>query len=279
MLRTMTTATNTMSQLQSQLDTIGNNIANSNTYGFKTTDVKFQELLYQQFNNDKADLSERQSPTGIRYGSGAAISQTMMNWKQGSLQSTDRNLDFAFQEPKQYLNILMPDGEGGQQTAYTRQGALYVSPTENGQLMLVNGDGYPVANAEGQAILIPDNVSGFSLNESGRLIVSYPDGSTVERELAVSILQKPQLMEHLSNAYIVLPNNLDELGVTQQDVLTDLQGEERNEISLVNGILELSNVDISKEMTELMTTQRSYQFSARSITIADQMMGLINGIR
>ncbi len=279
MLRTMTTATNTMSQLQSQLDTIGNNIANSNTYGFKTTDVKFQELLYQQFNNDKADLSERQSPTGIRYGSGAAISQTTMNWKQGSLQSTDRNLDFAFQEPKQYLNILMPDGEGGQQTAYTRQGALYVSPTENGQLMLVNGDGYPVANAEGQAILIPDNVSGFSLNESGRLIVSYPDGSTVERELAVSVLQKPQLMEHLSNAYIVLPNNLDELGVTQQDVLTDLQGAERNEISLVNGILELSNVDISKEMTELMTTQRSYQFSARSITIADQMMGLINGIR
>ena len=141
-----------------------------------------------------------------------------MNWKQGSLQSTDRDLDFAFQEPKQYLNILMPDGEGGQQTAYTRQGALYVSPTENGQLMLVNGDGYPVADAEGQAILIPDNVSGFSLNESGRLIVSYPDGSTVERELAVSVLQKPQLMEHLSNAYIVLPNNLDELGVTQQDV-------------------------------------------------------------
>jgi len=279
MLRTMTTATNTMSQLQSQLDTIGNNIANSNTYGFKTTDVKFQELLYQQFNNDKADLSERQSPTGIRYGSGAAISQTMMNWKQGSLQSTDRNLDFAFQEPKQYLNILMPDGEGGQQTAYTRQGALYVSPIDNGQLMLVNGDGYPVADAEGQAILIPDNVTDFSLNESGRLIVSYPDGSTVERELAVSVLQKPQLMEHVSNAYIVLPNNLEELGVTQQDVLTDLQGAERDEISLVNGVLELSNVDISKEMTELMTTQRSYQFSARSITIADQMMGLINGIR
>lgn len=279
MLRTMTTATNTMSQLQSQLDTIGNNIANSNTYGFKTTDVKFQELLYQQFNNDKADLAERKSPTGIRYGSGAAVSQTTMNWKQGSLQSTDRDLDFAFQEPKQYLNILMPDGEGGQQTAYTRQGALYVSPTENGQLMLVNGDGYPVADAEGQAILIPDDVSRFSLNESGRLIVSYPDGSTVERELAVSVLQKPQLMEHLSNAYMVLPNNLDELGVTQQDVLTDLQGAERNEISLVNGILELSNVDISKEMTELMTTQRSYQFSARSITIADQMMGLINGIR
>ena len=45
------------------------------------------------------------------------------------------------------------------------------------------------------------------------------------------------------------------------------------------GMLELSNVDTSKEMTDLMTAQRSYQFNARSITIADQMMGLINGIR
>lgn len=41
----------------------------------------------------------------------------------------------------------------------------------------------------------------------------------------------------------------------------------------------MSNVDISKEMTELINTQRSYQFNARTITMADQMMGLVNGIR
>lgn len=279
MLRTMVTATNTMSQLQSQIDIIGNNLANSNTHGYKAKDVKFQELLYQQFNNDKLDKVDRQSPVGIRYGVGASLAQTSMNWKQGSLQSTGRDLDFAFQEPKQYFNVLMPDGENGQQTAYTRQGAFYVSPMENGNLMLVTGDGYPVADAAGQAITIPDNVSSFSVNESGVLTANYPDGSTVQRELAVSVLQKPQLMEQLSETYIALPNNLAELGVNAQDVIIDLQGAERREIALTNQVLEMSNVDMSKEMTELMTAQRSYQFSAKSITIADQMLGLINGIR
>ncbi|ALC86529.1 flagellar hook-basal body protein [Bacillus sp. FJAT-22090] len=279
MLRTMVTATNTMSQLQNQMDIIGNNLANSNTHGYKAKDVKFQELLYQQFNNDKLDKVDRQSPVGIRYGVGASLAQASMNWKQGSLQSTGRDLDFAFQEPKQYFNVLMPDGENGQQTAYTRQGAFYVSPMENGNLMLVTGDGYPVADAAGQAITIPENVSSFSVNESGVLTANYPDGSTVQRELAVSVLQKPQLMEQLSETYIVLPNNLAELGVNAQDVIIDLQGAERGEIALTNQVLEMSNVDMSKEMTELMTAQRSYQFSARSISIADQMLGLINGIR
>jgi flagellar basal-body rod protein FlgG len=173
----------------------------------------------------------------------------------------------------------MPDGQNGQQTAYTRQGAFYVSPMENGNLMLVTGDGYPVADASGQAITIPDNVSSFAVNETGILTATYPDGSTVQRELAVSVLQKPQLLEHLSETYFTLPNNLAELGVNAQDVMTDLQGANRSEIALANQLLEMSNVDMSKEMTELMTAQRSYQFNARSITIADQMMGLINGIR
>lgn len=275
----MITATNTMSQLQSQLDIIGNNLSNSNTHGYKTKDVKFQELLYQQFNNDKLDTVERQSPTGIRYGVGASLAQAQMNWKQGSLQSTGRDLDFAFQEPKQYFNVIMPDGENGQQTAYTRQGVFYVSPIENGALMLVNGDGYPIADAAGQAITIPENVSSFSVNETGILTAKYPDGSTVQRELAVSVLQKPQLMEQISSTYIVMPDNLAELGVNAQDVMRDLQGAEREEVALTNQVLEMSNVDVSKEMTDLMAAQRSYQFNARSITIADQMMGLINGIR
>lgn len=275
----MITATNTMSQLQSQLDIIGNNLSNSNTHGYKSKEVKFQELLYQQFNNDKLDKSDRQSPVGIRYGVGAALAQSQMNWKQGSIQSTGRDLDFAFQEPKQYFQVIMPDGQNGEKTAYTRQGAFYVSPVENGQLMLVNGEGYPVADAQGQAITLREGVSRFSVNESGVLVAEYPDGTTDQRELAVSVLQKPQFMEHLSAAYIVIPENLDELGANAEDVMVDLQGAARGEISLSNQVLEMSNVDVSKEMTDLMTTQRQYQFSARSISIADQMMGLINGIR
>ena len=278
MLRTMITATNTMSQLQSQLDVIGNNLANSSTHGYKAKDVKFQELLYQQYNNDKLDKADRQSPVGIRYGVGASLAQAQMNWKQGSIQSTERDLDFAFQAPKQYFQVIMPDGEG-QKMAFTRQGDFYVSPLENGSLMLVTGDGYPIAGADGQPINIPEGVQSFTVQDGGVLVASYADGTSVQRELGVSVLQKPQIMEHISATYIGLPNNLDELGINQEDVLSNLQGAERAQISLTNNVLELSNVDMSKELTELMATQRQYQFSARSISLADQMLGLINGIR
>ena len=142
MIRSMTTAVNTMNQLQSQFDIIGNNLANSATNGYKSSEANFHELLYQQFNNDKADTAPRQSPAGIRYGVGAMLAPAKMNWKVGSLQVTGRQLDFALTEPKQYFNVIMP-GEDGEQTAYTRAGNFYVSPVEGGNLMLVNADGYP----------------------------------------------------------------------------------------------------------------------------------------
>lgn len=279
MLRTMITSTNTMSQLQQHLDIIGNNLSNSSTTGFKARDVKFHELLYQQFNNDKLDRAPRQSPVGIRYGVGAVLGQAEMNWKQGGLQQTQRDLDFAFASPKQYFNVLMPDDANGTRSVYTRQGAFYASPMENGQLMLVNGDGYSIADADGAPILFDENPSNFSLSDGGLLNVNYPNGETTQIPLAVTVLQRPQLMEHISAAYIGLPNNINDLGVQEEDVLTNLQGAERAEIALENGSLEMSNVNMSKEFTELINTQRAYQFNARAVTMADQMLGLINGIR
>lgn len=279
MLRTMITATNTMGQLQNKLDTISNNIANSNTTGYKTKEASFNELLYQQFNNDKQDRAERQTPVGIRYGSGAMVAQIKSNEKQGSLQTTNRDLDLAFTKAKQYFNILMPDGENGTETVYTRQGDFYLSPLNNGTVMLVTAEGYPVANAAGQAITLPDTVQKFAVRDGGVLEAAYPNGDIIRTNLAVTEFQKPQLMEHVAGSYMGLPNNLAELGYTQAEVLTELVGANRQQIGMQSGTLEMSNVNLSKEMTELIQTQRSYQFNARAVTLADQMLGLINGIR
>ena len=278
MIRTMTTATNTLSQLQSQMDIIGNNLANISTNGYKASDAKFQEMLYQQFNNDKADTAPRQSPPGIRYGSGAVLGQSQMNWKAGSLQMTGRELDFALTTPKQYFNVLMPDG-GGEQTVYTRQGNFYVSPVANGQVMLVNGDGYPVANSAGLPITFSDNVTNYTVNPGGNLQLTNADGTTQTIELAVTVMERPNLMQRLSGTNFALPENLADLGVTQQQVLTELQGAARNVIGLEGQALEASNVNSQKEMTDLISVQRNYQFNARAVTLADQMLGLINGIR
>lgn len=278
MIRTMVTATNTMGQLQNKLNIIGNNLANSSTHGFKASQASFQEMLYQQFSNDKADTAPRQSPLGIRYGTGSKIAQTQMNWKLGGIQQTDRQLDFSLTTPKQYFNVLMP-GENDEQTVYTRQGSFYITPIEDGQLMLVNDDGYPIAAENGLPITFGDNVASYGVQQGGILEIQNNDGTMQTVNLGVTVIERPDLMEHISGTYIGLPGNMADLDVTEQDVLTNLQGQERGIIGLLNGALEGSNVNYEKEMTELINVQRSYQFNARSVTLADQMLGLINGIR
>lgn len=279
MLRTMVTATNTLGQLQNQLDTISNNMANSNTVGYKAQQAKFQELLYQQYNNDKQDPTVRQSPVGIRYGVGAHISQIASNEKQGSLQSTGRDLDFAMTKENFYFNVLMPDGEGTKEV-YTRQGNFYVSPVDDNTVALVTSEGYAVADSNGEIITLPTGVTSFTLSPSGRLNATYADGQVISADLGVTEIHKTQVMEKINGgAYIGTPDDLQALGYNQADVLTNLNGENRNRIGVQNGYLEQSNVDISREMTDLIATQRSYQFNSRAVTIADQMLGLITGIR
>ena len=182
----------------------------------KSSEASFQEILYQQFNNDKADTAPRQSPLGIRYGSGAVLGQAQMNWKVGTLQTTGRELDFALTTPKQYFNILMP-GDGGEQTVYTRQGNFYVSPIANGQVMLVNGEGYPVANSAGLPITFADNVQNYTVRTGGVLELTHTDGTMETIELGVTVMERPNLMERLSSTNFGFPENLADLGVTQQE--------------------------------------------------------------
>lgn len=275
----MMTATNTLSQVQQQLDTISSNIANSNTHGYKAQQANFSEMLYQQFNNDEYDRTVRDTPVGIRYGVGAQIGQIQSNQAQGSIQLTERDLDFALTTKNQYFNVLMQNDAGDVRTAYTRNGSFYVTPTEAGIVTLVNSDGYQVADANGQPITFPDDVTQFTMDSDGTLVANYDNGATLTFQLGISSLQKPQVMEKLQGGtYIGLPENLDELGFTQAQVLTDLQGANR-QVGIQKGALEMSNVDLSQEMTNLIQAQRSYQFNTRAVTIADQMLGLINGIR
>src|SRR5690625_6912307 len=65
-VRMMGQANAAMSALQKKLDTIGHNLANSNTHGYKARRVEFQSLLKQHINNlnDPANAVGRQTPDG-----------------------------------------------------------------------------------------------------------------------------------------------------------------------------------------------------------------------
>jgi flagellar basal-body rod protein FlgG len=278
--RMMITATNTLNQLQKQMDMVGNNLANADTNGYKRREATFSELLVQQVNNqgNVAEEIGRLTPNGIRQGVGAKVGQAQLILEQGSLKSTGRELDFALSSPNQFFKVLAQDGEA-HSIRYTRDGAFYASPTGNGEMMIVNGQGFPILDENDNFITVPEDIENFSLQDGGVLNVQLQNGQAATYSLGVVSIERPQFMEQMGGNLLGLPTNLNQLDVTEAEILTNLEGQQRNNIGLQQGYLESSNVDIGKEMTDMLNVQRAYQFQSRSISMADQMMGLINGIR
>lgn len=280
MNRTMITATNTLGQLQKQMDMIGHNLSNADTNGYKRRDATFSEMLVQQVKNQSVDKFEtgRLTPLGVREGNGAKLSQAQLILNQGSLKATGRSLDFALTSDRQFFKVLAAD-EDSSAVRYTRDGAFSASPTGNGEMMLVNGSGLPVLDENDNYITFSEDASSFQLGDNGVLTVTGAGGGEERFNLGVVTVEKSQFLQQYGGNLLGFADNLDELGVTEDEVVTNVTGGARTDISMVQSSLEGSNVDISKEMTDMLSVQRSYQFQARSISLADQMMGLVNGIR
>ena len=145
--------------------------------------------------------------------------------------------------------------------------------------MLVTSDGNPVLDENNNPIDINGQAKEYKIDPNGSMIVSMANGNEQSFNLGVSLVNKPQFLELKGNNLLGLPENVADLNVGRDEIVTNLNGPDRDQISMEQGALEQSNVDLSKEMTDLIQVQRSYQFQARSINMADQMMGLINGIR
>lgn len=279
MNRMMITASNTMGQLQGKLDTVANNIANSETTGFKAKQTYFSDLLVQEFNNQERVEKEkgRLTPNGIRVGTGAKMSQSRIDTGLGAISQTGRDLDVALNKENLYFTVSVQNGTN-METRYTRDGAFYLSPIGD-QLQLVTSEGHPVLDANNERILIEADMEKMTFADDGEIRVTYQNGGAETFDLGIVSVEKPQFLVNMSDNTFTLPNNMAQLGVTENEIYTPLTGALRNQVSLTGGALEQSNVDVSAEMTELIQVQRQYQFQSRAVSMADQMMGLVNGIR
>jgi len=206
MNRTMITATNTLSQLQKQMDIVSHNMANIDTNGYKRKEASFTDLLFQHFNNQRNVNAEvnRLTPHGIRQGVGAKLAQSQIVMTQGSIKQTDRPLDIAFTGEGQYFRVL-EQGENGANVRYTRDGAFYVTPLSNNEVMLVTGKGYPVLDENNNPITINGAVKEYKVTETGRFIATMEAGGTSEFNLGVVQVKKPQFLEQKGNNLLGLP--------------------------------------------------------------------------
>ncbi|WP_106496083.1 flagellar hook-basal body protein [Lentibacillus sp. Marseille-P4043] len=276
MSRTMIQAAVTMNQLQNKLDLIGHNLANSQTTGYKNRQADFSSLLFQQMDNmtDPANVEGRLTPDGVRVGSGAKLGHTNIDLSLGSLKETGRSLDTALVNENQLFQIQVTDN-GVTETRYTRDGSFYLSPINNNQaVMLTTKDGHPVIGENGP-ITFADGFDDIDIRSNGQIYVRRGDQTETVGKLSVVEANRPRLLEATGQNEFRLPD-LNALGFDFAEVI---QATDPAADILKSGTLEQSNVDISKQMTDMITAQRSYQFNGRTISMSDQMMGLVNQLR
>lgn len=261
-----------MSSLQQRLDIIADNIANLNTNGYKSKEGSFEDVLtrVQQQSNDYK-LAGRSMPLGFNIGFGVRVPSVTNNWEEGTLKETGNPTDLALQG-----NGLFGVQVNGV-TAYTRQGDFHFTPdkTDTNSMILVDYSGNPVMNTDNNPIKVPVGMNA-AIDETGRVLTKRNENDPAQvagRIMIVEPSSRDSLRAVDGNFYVLAD------GVTEEQAFVQRAAGEPMAVGVRSGWLEQSNVDLNKEMTDMMHIQRTYQLAARALSSSDQMQGLANNMR
>lgn len=107
----------------------------------------------------------------------------------------------------------------------------------------------------------PGELIGYDIGADGIITAQYSNGQQkMLGQIVIANFRNPAgLQKAGSNLFTTTPNSGDFDGIG-------------NEPNLQGGVLEMSNVDLAKEFTEMITTQRGFQANSRIITSSDEML-------
>ncbi|TLE02702.1 flagellar basal-body rod protein FlgG [Helicobacter japonicus] len=261
MMRALYTATTGMLGQQLQIDNTSNNIANVNTTGYKKQRAEFADLFYQVLQYAGTSTSETTiSPTGIEVGIGVRPVAIQKMFSQGHPKETENNLDIAI-TGNGFFQIELPDGN----IAYTRAGSFKLDNNGN----VVNAEGYRLI----PELTIPEGATQINIGTDGT--VSVIEGNQTE----VNVLGQIEIVNFINPAGLhSLGDNLFINTNASGDPVAGVPGLDGFG-QLRQGFLELSNVKLVEEMTDLITGQRAYEASSKTIQTADSMLQTVNGLK
>lgn len=265
MLRALYTAASGMTAQQFNIDTISHNLANVNTTAFKRVRPEFQDLLYLTIRRPVAvEKGAAGAPIGIDVGLGVRAAGSHTIFQQGSLQPTGNPLDLALSGP----GFFVVKGGKGDVSYYTRDGSFKLDANGN----LVTGEGYLVQKEGGGEIKL-----------AGATEITVAQDGTVT--YLTSKDQNPQNAGKLMLVRFPNPAGLEKVGhnlyrpTSVSGGATELKEEDRRTVTVEQGFLESSNVQVVEEMVSLITAQRAYELNSKAVQAADEMLQIANNLR
>ncbi|WP_312753159.1 flagellar basal body rod protein FlgG [Rummeliibacillus suwonensis] len=252
MLRSMFSGVSGLRNFQTKLDVIGNNIANVNTYGFKKGRVIFKDLISQTTQGATAPNGTLGgvNPKQIGLGSQLATIDTIPD--ETARQTTYRVLDCAIEGDGYFV---VSDGTNNY---YTRAGNFYID--NNGTL--VSGDGKKVVTD--QEFTIPTTATELTIGQDGTVSYVQDNENVVAGKIQIARFANPGGLTKVGGNYFQPSNNSGE------PIMGNPTEEGRG--AIISGALEMSNVDLSEEFTEMIIAQRGFQANSRIITTSDEIL-------
>jgi len=274
---------------QAMLNETAANLANVNTVGYKGASVTFADSLTQVLRGASGPTSTNGGSNPVQIGLGVQVSATSNTMTEGSFQATNNPLDVAIEgpgflrvgagEPKETLTTGLPAS-----LHYTRAGNLTTNTkgfliTQTGEYVIgrnavaaetETGTTYS-AGTEDSYLRIPPGSANVSIGQDGS--VSYTDENP----------ESKTYQQRVTAGYVSLATFANESGLERLG--GSLWGQTANSGgpivgtpatagygATIGGELEMSNVDLATEMTNMITAERGYQANSKVISISDQML-------
>lgn len=234
---------------QGKIDIVSNNIVNSQTAGYKKLEVGFLDLYVESLNRSSYPNNSKDSITGT----GVRITQEIRNLSQGFLKNTEIKTNIAI-DGDGFFRVIKPDGT----TCYTRNGDFNLDARgrlvdNSGNILEINYDGtyenIDLSNGDlsinkvGDVFLDKQKVGSINLYkfQGNNDLLSVGDGLFIERDGS-----QIQLVENAN---------------------------------ILQGHLEMSNVNMQNEMTDMIMAQRAFQFNSRGMSVVDEMWSMVNNLQ
>ena len=246
MVKGLYTAYTGLVNQQNRLDVVSNNLANSTTTAFKkegATSQSFDAMMAYKIKDSSVNYLTQ--PVG-NVSLGVKIGETYRDYTQGSLRETGNQMNYALTSMG-FFNVSFTNKAGEESILYTRDGDF----TLNKEGFVVTKDGDFILGQDGP-IQLPTNAK-ISVLETGEI---YVDGQYMDKFAITDFEDYNYLEKYGENMFRAVD------GATEKETVP----------SVLQGYLEMSNVNVVSEMVEMITISRAFESNQRVMTAIDETL-------
>lgn len=234
---------------QSNIDVISNNITNAQTVGYKKLEISFLDLYRETLDRNSYPNNDKNATTGT----GSRVSQITRNFNQGSIKETQIDSNLAI-DGEGLFRVKRPDGS----YAYTRNREFSID--SSGKLVDDKGNVLDIQITNGNMGNVNLKNGDLSINKTGEVYLNKNKIGEVNLYRAKG-----------DTDFISIGDNL----YTTKDNLVEVV----DNSNILQGYVEMSNISMQSEMTDLIMAQRAFQYNSKGMQAVDEMWSIANNLQ